>query len=41
MGFKKWFGDVLGKIVANVVTGIIFLVALFFGVGLLMKWLGI
>lgn len=41
MGFKKWLGDVLGKVVANLITAAIILVVLFFGVGLLMKWLGI
>lgn len=41
MGIKKWLGDVLGKVVANLITAAIILVVLFFGMSLIMKWIGI
>ena len=41
MGFGKWISNVLGRVVANLITGILFIVALFFGIGLLMKWIGV
>ena len=41
MGFGKWISDVIGKVVANLITGVLFLVALFFGVKLLMSWMGV